>query len=146
MGHIGSNVNANSSVNEQQVQENHDQAYNQGNASNMSASAMGSAAAIQAFKSFASGGGLAGLTGGNSNGNGNAQGSSGSMVSKLIGMAMSEASKLFDKSGGAASGDKQDAVSSAGATMMKLMVQNQISGVSGFNFDGLVPKNLLSSR
>jgi hypothetical protein len=37
---------------------------------------------------------------------------------------------MFDKSGGAASGDKQDAMTSAGQTIMKLMLKNQVSGVS----------------
>jgi len=37
---------------------------------------------------------------------------------------------MFDKSGGAASGDKQDAMNSAAQTVMKLMVKNQVSGVS----------------
>lgn len=37
---------------------------------------------------------------------------------------------MFDKSGGAASGNKQDAMNSAAQTVMKLMVKNQVSGVS----------------
>jgi len=41
---------------------------------------------------------------------------------------------LFDQSGGAASGTKQDAVSSAGQMVMKLMMKNQMSGVSGVRF------------
>ena len=43
-------------------------------------------------------------------------------------MAMAEATKLFDKSGGASSGNKQDAVNSAAMTAMKLMVQSKFSG------------------
>jgi len=46
----------------------------------------------------------------------------------LISLAMAEASKLFDKSGGSAHGNKQDAVNSAGLTIMKLMVQSKFSG------------------
>jgi len=46
----------------------------------------------------------------------------------LISLAMAEASKLFDKSGGTAHGNKQDAVNSAGLTIMKLMVQSKFSG------------------
>ena len=41
----------------------------------------------------------------------------------MIAMAMAEASKLFDKSGGTASGNKQDAVNGAAATVMKLLIQ-----------------------
>ena len=74
---------------------------------------MGSAAAMQALKSFTSGGGSGGSTGG-------------SFQSKLIGEAMAEAAKLFDQSGGAADGSKQDAVTSAGQTMMKLLLKNQV--------------------
>lgn len=65
----------------------------------------------------------------------------------MMGMAMSEAAKvpfhpdpgrvadpalpqLFDQSGGAASGTKQDAVTSAGQMVMKLMMKQQMSGVS----------------
>lgn len=56
----------------------------------------------------------------------------------LISLAMAEASKLFDKSGGAASGNKQDAVNSAGMTIMKLLVQSKFSGtVGGGNSGGL---------
>ncbi|TXT07255.1 hypothetical protein VHUM_03425 [Vanrija humicola] len=111
------NVGPDAQINEQAVQKDHDQAYNQGNAGSLSASAMGSAAAIQAFKSFASGGQQQ-------------QSGGGGMIEKLLGMAMSEAAKLFDKSGGAANGNKQDVMNSAGETVMKLLVQNQIQGVS----------------
>lgn len=54
-------------------------------------------------------------------------------------MAMAEASKLFDKSGGAASGNKQDAVNGAAMTVMKLLVQSKFSGgaVGGSNSGGL---------
>jgi hypothetical protein len=43
-------------------------------------------------------------------------------------MAMAEASKLFDSSGGASSGNKQDAINGAAMTVMKLMVQSKFSG------------------
>ena len=46
----------------------------------------------------------------------------------LISLAMAEASKLFDKSGGSANGNKQDAVNSAGMTIMKLMVKSKFGG------------------
>lgn len=51
---------------------------------------------------------------------------------------MSEASKLFDKSGGSASGNKQDVVSSAALTATKLLVQSQFkSAIGGGNSGGL---------
>ena len=43
-------------------------------------------------------------------------------------MAMAEASKLFDKSGGAASGTKQDAINGAAMMVMKMVVQSKFSG------------------
>ena len=46
----------------------------------------------------------------------------------LISMAMAEATKLFDKSGGKASGNKQDAVNGAASTVMKLLVQSKFGG------------------
>ena len=49
----------------------------------------------------------------------------------LISLAMAEASNLFDKSGGSAHGGKQDAINSAGMTIMKLMVQSKLSGATG---------------
>ena len=51
---------------------------------------------------------------------------------------MAEASKLFDKSGGAASGNKQDVVNGAAMTVMKLLVQSKASGmVGGSNSGGI---------
>lgn len=50
---------------------------------------------------------------------------------------MAEASKLFDKSGGAAQGNKQDAVNSAGMTIMKLLVQSKLGLGGGSNSGGL---------
>lgn len=46
-------------------------------------------------------------------------------------MAMAEASKLFDKSGGGSSGSKQDAVNGAAMTVMKLLVQSKFSSMTG---------------
>lgn len=94
-----------------------------------SANAMGSAAAMQALKSFTSGN-----SGNNSNGNG------GDMKSMLLAKAMAEAANLFDKSGGASSGSKQDAVNSAGQMMMKLMLKQKmgaLGGSGGANSGGL---------
>ena len=54
-------------------------------------------------------------------------------------MAMAEASKLFDSAGGAASGNKQDAVNGAAMTAMKLLVQSKFGGgvMGGGNSGGL---------
>ena len=54
-------------------------------------------------------------------------------------MAMAEASKLFDKSGGGSSGGKQEAVNGAAMTAVKLLVQSKFSGgvTGGGNSGGL---------
>ena len=52
-------------------------------------------------------------------------------------MAMSEASKLFDSSGGAASGSKQDAITGAAMTAMKLMTQGGGGGI-GSTLGGMI--------
>ncbi|KIP12078.1 hypothetical protein PHLGIDRAFT_82728 [Phlebiopsis gigantea 11061_1 CR5-6] len=101
-------------VNEQHVQEAHSQAYSQGNASSLSAGSMGSAAAMQVLKQFTS-----------------SSGGGGGSQSQLISMAMAEATKLFDSAGGAASGNKQDAVNGAAMTVMKLLVQSKFSSATG---------------
>lgn len=44
---------------------------------------------------------------------------------------MSEASQLFDASGGASSGNKQDAVNGAASTVMKLLVQSKVNSFTG---------------
>lgn len=102
-------------VNEEHVTEAHKQVYESGDTSNVSANAIGSAAAMQVLKSFMSSGGSTE----NKSGGGDFQ-------TKMIGMAMSEASKMFDKTGN--QGDKQDAVNGAAATMFKLLVQSKFSG------------------
>ena len=89
----------------------------------MDASGMGAAAAMQAFKMFTSGGGSQSSSGGG-------------MQSKLMGMAMSEAAKLFESSGGASSGNKQDAVNSAGMTVMKLMMKSKMNSMMGGSDSG----------
>ncbi|KAF8807822.1 beta-flanking protein [Phlegmacium glaucopus] len=120
MGFISSNQHAhNEEVDEDKVQEAHHKAYSQNGGSDLSAHDMGGAAALQALKSFTSGGGGGGST-------------------QLISLAMAEATKLFDKSGGAASGNKQDVVNGAAMTVMKLLVQSKMGGsVGGGNSGGL---------
>jgi hypothetical protein len=53
-------------------------------------------------------------------------------------MAMAEAPKLFDSSGGSASGNKQVAINSAGMTIMKLLVQSKLGGGGGGGMGGLM--------
>ncbi|CCO28274.1 hypothetical protein BN14_02269 [Rhizoctonia solani AG-1 IB] len=98
-------------INEQHVQNAHAEAYDKGKASSLDAGSLGAAAAMQVLKNFTSSSGSAGSGGGNSR-------------SQLIGMAMSEASKLFE-SQESKTGQKQDAVNSAAMTIMKLLVQSK---------------------
>jgi len=119
-GQLGSgSINPQShEIDEDGLKDAHTQAYQNGNASSLPASSLGAAAAMQAIKNFTSGGGSSsGSSGGN-------------MQSKLIGMAMAEASKLFE-SQGAASGNKQDAVNGAASTVMKFLLKSQLSSFTG---------------
>lgn len=54
---------------------------------------------------------------------GGSGGGGGGGSGQLVSLAMGEASKLFDASGGASSGSKQDVVNGAAMTMMKMVVQ-----------------------
>jgi len=120
MSHIQQvQTQGNTDVDEDPIQQAHDQAYNQNNGSSLGANSMGAAAAMQALKMF---------TGGQASSQSSAAGGS---QSAMIGMAMSQAAKLFDQSGGSANGSKQDVVTSAGQTMMKLILKNQMSGMMG---------------
>ncbi|KAK2461563.1 hypothetical protein APHAL10511_006026 [Amanita phalloides] len=117
----------NEPINDDHVTNAHQEAYHNDNARGLDAGSLGAAAAMQALKKFTSGGGSSG-------------GGGGGMQSQLISMAMGEASKLFDKSGGTASGNKQDAVNGAAMTVMKMMVQSKFSGggtTGGSNSGGL---------
>ncbi|GAA5986346.1 hypothetical protein JCM10908_003713 [Rhodotorula pacifica] len=118
ISHVSQNFDDGEDIDEQGVQAAHEQAYGQGNASNLGAKSMGAAAAMQALKKFTQGGGSV------SSGGGNQQ-------SALIGQAMSEAAKLFNQSGGAANGGKQDVVNGAAQMMMKLLIQSKMSGMFG---------------
>jgi len=114
-------------IDEEGVQKAHSEVYEKGNAGSLDASALGSAAALQALKNFTSGGSS---SNGGSSGGGNTQ-------SKLIGLAMAEASKLFD-SKGASGGNKQDAVNGAAETVLKLLLKSKFkSVVGGSNSGGL---------
>lgn len=71
-------------LDEDDVQRKHDEAYNKQGASNMSASGLGAAAALQAFKKFTSGDQEAKK----------AEQGGGDMMSKLVGLAMGEAGSV----------------------------------------------------
>jgi len=125
--HIQSGPPSTPSYDHQSVQEAHEEAYGAGNPGNLPASGMGAAAAMQAFKMFTGGGGAAGgaRPGGGPGAEGNPQ-------SQILAMAMAEASKLFDQQGGAASGNKQEAITSAAKMAMKLLMQSKMgAGASG---------------
>ncbi|KAG8715139.1 hypothetical protein FRC11_005578 [Ceratobasidium sp. 423] len=115
-------------INEQHVQNAHAEAYGQGKASSLDAGSLGAAAAMQVLKNFTSGGSSAG--------------SGGNTQSQLIGMAMSEAVKLFE-SQGSKTGQKQDAVNGAAMTVMKLLVQSK-TGSGATNAGGNDVGSLLS--
>lgn len=134
VNHINSGPPATPSLDHQEVEDAHTEAYGNGNAAALGASGMGAAAAMQAFKMFTSHGGSAASAAGG--GGGNTQ-------SQLLSMAMAEASKLFDQ-GGAASGNKQEAVTSAAKTMLKLLVQSKM-GAGGAGGAGGGSSGSLSS-
>ncbi|KAF9454098.1 hypothetical protein P691DRAFT_810812 [Macrolepiota fuliginosa MF-IS2] len=103
---------------DEEVTRAHNKIYNQNDTSGLSSKLLGSAAALEIVKKF---------TGGSSSGHGSSHGSGGPQT-QLISLAMAEATKLFDKSGGKASGNKQDAVNGAAMTVMKLLVQSKFGG------------------
>ncbi|CAL1694990.1 unnamed protein product [Somion occarium] len=109
-------------VDEDRVVNAHRQAYEKGDASGLSAGSLGSAAALQVLKQFTSGN--------------KSSSSGGGSQTQLISLAMAEATKLFDKSGGTASGNKQDAVNGAAMTVMKLLVQSKFSSTTGGSNSG----------
>ncbi|KAA1090830.1 hypothetical protein PGT21_014985 [Puccinia graminis f. sp. tritici] len=106
-------------IDEEKAVEAHDRAYNQKQGSSLDAKSMGTAAALQAFKQFSQGGGS------------NEPKPTEDNKSKLIGMAMAQAAKLFDSSGGASGGQKQDAVNSAGSMVMKLLMKQKLQQMTG---------------
>nr|AAZ14920.1 beta-flanking protein [Coprinellus disseminatus] len=94
----------------------HEKVYQKNDASGLSASALGSAAALQVLQQFV--GGKASSSSSSQSGG----------TTQLISLAMAEATKLFDKSGDKVIGDKQDAVNGAAMTIMKLVVQSKFGG------------------
>ncbi|KNZ60055.1 uncharacterized protein VP01_161g3 [Puccinia sorghi] len=112
-------------IDEEKAVEAHDRAFNQKQGSSLDAKSMGAAAAMQAFKQFSQGGAS------------NQPKNNEDSKSKLIGMAMAQAAKLFDSSGGAAGGQKQDAVNSAGSMLLMKQKLQQMGGGSGGSGGGL---------
>jgi hypothetical protein len=102
----------------------HEQVYGGGDTSNLSANAIGGAAALQVLKNYMSGGDASQKAAATA---ATPPAPGGDFQTKMIGMAMSEAAKMFDKTSGT-TGDKQDAVNGAASTMFKLMVQSKLSG------------------
>lgn len=105
-------------IDENQVMQSHDKVNNSNE--QVHSSEIGNAAALGAIKSV-----LGGSSGGSGGG--------GDFQQKMIGAAMAQAAQLFDQksSAGVATGDKQDAMQSAGQAVMKLMIKNQVSSVIG---------------
>lgn len=91
---------------------------------------MGAAAAMQALKMFTGGSG----------GNASAQQSSGSQ-NQFIGMAMAQASKLFDQQSAQGNADssasKESVVQKAGEMALKMYMKKQLSGGSSGGSSGL---------
>ncbi|GAD94252.1 hypothetical protein AFUA_8G05650 [Paecilomyces variotii No. 5] len=118
-------VSSNSDIDEEQAVKAHKSLFGGGGDSNQQhdSQSVGAGAAVQALKTFTQGGsGGSGLGGG------------GDEKSQLIGMAMAQASKLWDQQGGNASGDKQSAVNSAAEMALKMYLKNQ--GGSGLGGTG----------
>ncbi|KAG1754859.1 uncharacterized protein EDB91DRAFT_1332702 [Suillus paluster] len=91
----------------------------------MAPDALGGAAAFKVFTDMMKGGGSSG-------------GGGGDMQSKLIGMAMQHASKLFDQSGGGSGEEKQSAMNSAATYVMQLMMKKEMNNfIGGGNSGGL---------
>ncbi|PWY80740.1 hypothetical protein BO94DRAFT_427515, partial [Aspergillus sclerotioniger CBS 115572] len=104
-------------VDEEHMVQSHQALYNnQDEGQQHDSKSLGAGAAMQALKMFTSGSG----------------GSSGDK-NEFIGMAMAQASKLWDqKSGsGAVAGDKQSAINSAAEMAFKMYMKSQGSGSSG---------------
>lgn len=129
MGYLGQNKQnlQNQPMDEQQMVQSHQSLYNQGGGGQQhDSSSLGAGAAMQALKMFTGGG--AGSGGMGSQGGGNSQ-------SQFIGMAMSQASKLFDQQssqGNVSSGtDKQSAINSAAKMAMQMYMKSEGGGGGG---------------
>lgn len=110
--------NMDGNIDENTLLQHHDKVQNSNETAH--SSEIGNAAALGAIKNVLGGSGGGGQGGGD-------------FQSKLIGAAMSQAGQLFDQKqqNGQASGDKQDAMQTAGQAVMKLLIKNQVSGMIG---------------
>jgi len=124
ISHLGQNKQniGNQQIDEQGAVQSHQQFFGGGGVSQPASSgSMGSASAMQALKMF-TGGGSGGSSGGNSQ-------------NAFVGMAMGQASKLFDQQssqGNVASGsNKESAIQQAGEMALKMYMQSQGGGASG---------------
>lgn len=114
----GKESNMSGDIDENQLMQNHEKVNNSNET--VDSSEIGNAAALSAIKNVLGG------SGGNAGGNQGFQ-------QKLIGAAMAQAGQLFDQksNAGAAQGDKQDAMQSAGQAVMKLMLKHQVTSMVG---------------
>ncbi|GAO50772.1 hypothetical protein SAICODRAFT_23544 [Saitoella complicata NRRL Y-17804] len=113
-------------IDEEKLVRSHQAAYSGGQT--VGSGGIGNAAALQTMKMLMGGG-----SGGSSMGGMGGMG--GQSQSSFVGMAMAQAAKLFDNNaaqGNVAGGaNKQDAISQAAKTAMKLYMKSQMSGGSG---------------
>ncbi|KAH9826250.1 transcription initiation factor tfIID [Teratosphaeria destructans] len=122
----------NEGLDEQDAVQQHQQYYSGGGGGQQATSgSMGSAAAMQALKMFNGGGGSS-----------SSGGSSGGSQNQFIGMAMAQASKLFDQQqsqGNVQQGhSKQDAVQSAAQMAMKMFMKSEMGGGGSSSGGGLM--------
>ncbi|UZJ52070.1 hypothetical protein CBS101457_001390 [Exobasidium rhododendri] len=110
--------NISGDVDDEQLMQNHNIVNNSNE--QVHSSQIGDAAALSSIKNV-----LGGSSGGGSSG--------GDMQSKMIGLAMAQASKMFDdkSASGQATGNKQDAMNSAGESVMKLMMKYKMNSMMG---------------
>ncbi|KAL7939483.1 hypothetical protein V8C35DRAFT_286766 [Trichoderma chlorosporum] len=117
---------ANSDIDEQDAIRQHQQTYQQG-ADNLDSRSLGSAAAMQALKKFTQG-----ETGGNQS------------QSAFLGLAMSEASKLFDNKAAdgkvASDANKESVIQQAGEMAMKMYFKSQGGGQGPAGLLGMASK------
>ncbi|KAI6708556.1 hypothetical protein JHW43_008912 [Diplocarpon mali] len=117
----------NSKLNEQDAVQSHQQYFGSGSSGQQAnSSSMGSAAAMQALKYFTGGG------------SGTSQ--QGNSQNAFIGMAMAEASKLFDNQssqGNTSNSSKESTIQQAGEMALKMYLKSN-SGVSGGGASGLL--------
>lgn len=131
---LGNNKPDANDVDEGQLQQSHQQLYQQGGQNQQhDASSLGAGAAMQVFKMFTGGGGSSNASSGGSGGSGGSQ-------SQMIAMAMKEASSLFDnqkQQGNVKSGtDKQSVINKAAQYALQMYLKKGLGGGSGGGLAG----------